>query len=65
MITKIIPEEKIIQAHKAIDRAERIVIISHIGPDGDALGSALGLYHFCFPWTKKPGLSCQMHFLLF
>ena len=37
MITKIIPEEKIIQAHKAIDRAERIVIISLIGPDGDAL----------------------------
>lgn len=53
MITKIIPEEKIIQAHKAIDRAERIVIISHIGPDGDALGSALGLYHFLFSLDKE------------
>ena len=30
--------------------AQRIVIVTHMGPDGDALGSALGLYH----WLTNP-----------
>jgi len=31
---------------EAIDVKERIVIVSHIGPDGDAVGSSLALYHY-------------------
>ncbi|MEY2719449.1 MAG: hypothetical protein RLZZ273_815 [Bacteroidota bacterium] len=30
----------------AFDRCQRIVITTHINPDGDALGSSLGLYHW-------------------
>ena len=31
---------------KWFERAEKIVIVSHISPDGDAVGSSLGLWHF-------------------
>ncbi|MBQ9469994.1 MAG: bifunctional oligoribonuclease/PAP phosphatase NrnA [Bacteroidales bacterium] len=33
------------QLKRAIERADRIVITAHHNPDGDALGSALGLWH--------------------
>ena len=29
-----------------IDEAKSIIISSHVGPDGDAIGSSLGLYHY-------------------
>ena len=29
-----------------VEKAERIIILSHKNPDGDAIGSSLGLYHF-------------------
>lgn len=29
-----------------IEKAEKIAIVSHMKPDGDALGSCLGMYHF-------------------
>lgn len=53
MITKIIPEEQIIAVLKAINKADRIVIVSHKGPDGDAVGSSLGLYHFLYSQEKE------------
>ncbi len=31
---------------EAVKQAENIVITSHKGPDGDSVGSSLGLYHF-------------------
>ena len=46
MLTKVIAEDKIQSSRKIINRAERIVITTHISPDGDAIGSSLGLYHF-------------------
>ncbi|MEG1543273.1 MAG: bifunctional oligoribonuclease/PAP phosphatase NrnA [Tannerellaceae bacterium] len=46
MITKIIQEEKIQKAKKYIEKGEQFVIVTHVTPDGDAIGSALGLYHF-------------------
>ena len=30
-----------------IDKAEHIVILTHMAPDGDAMGSALALWHYC------------------
>jgi bifunctional oligoribonuclease and PAP phosphatase NrnA len=33
------------------DKSKKIVIISHVNPDGDAIGSSLALYHF----LKKTG----------
>lgn len=46
MISKIIPEECIQQVRKLLDKHDNIVIVCHVSPDGDAIGSSLGLYHF-------------------
>ena len=34
------------QAHELIEKAQRIVIVTHMAPDGDAMGSALAVYHY-------------------
>lgn len=52
MITKIIHEEKIQKAKKYVEKGESFVIVTHVSPDGDALGSALGLYHFLLNYGK-------------
>jgi phosphoesterase RecJ-like protein len=53
MLNKIISESNIQKAKKIIDRSERIVIISHVSPDGDAIGSSLALYHFFLQMGKS------------
>ncbi|SEF40920.1 DHH family phosphoesterase [Parabacteroides chinchillae] len=52
MITKIIHEEKIQKAKKYVEKGESFVIVTHVSPDGDALGSSLGLYHFLTAYGK-------------
>ncbi len=39
-------EQSIIEITSDLSRANNIVIVPHKGPDGDAIGSSLGLYHF-------------------
>lgn len=46
MISKIISQDKIVQVENLLDRYEKIVIVTHVSPDGDAIGSSLGLYHY-------------------
>lgn len=46
MLTKVIEQTKIDHFQKWLEKADKIVIVTHVSPDGDALGSALGLYHF-------------------
>ncbi len=46
MLTKVIAQANIDRVGKWFDRAEKIVIVSHVSPDGDAIGSSLGLFHF-------------------
>ena len=41
MLTKVIEQSKIDHFTKWFDRADKIVIVSHVGPDGDAIGSSL------------------------
>ena len=53
MITKVIPEEKVVATYKATQRARRIVIVAHKRPDGDAIGSCLGLYHFLYAFERE------------
>ncbi len=53
MITKIISEDNIQKAKKYIDHVDRVVIVTHISPDGDAIGSSLGLYHFLLEMDKS------------
>ena len=53
MLKKIIPENKILQAQKYVDKYDRIVIVTHISPDGDAIGSSLGLSRFLLKLGKS------------
>lgn len=46
MLNKVIDPTKIDRLSKWFERAENIVIVSHVAPDGDAIGSSLGLWHF-------------------
>ncbi|MBR5844286.1 MAG: DHH family phosphoesterase [Bacteroidaceae bacterium] len=53
MITPIISAEKIEQLREAILLHNNIVITSHVSPDGDAIGSSLGLYHYLRKLNKQ------------
>jgi phosphoesterase RecJ-like protein len=46
MLTKIFEDKDIHKLETYINKGERFVIITHVTPDGDAIGSSLGLYHF-------------------
>ncbi len=54
MLSKVITEELIRKTTDAIEKAERIAIVVHVAPDGDALGSALGMWHYCMTLQKDP-----------
>ena len=43
--------------HHHLDRAETILCISHVSPDGDALGSLLGMGHLLTALGKRPTLA--------
>ncbi|MDR0833430.1 MAG: bifunctional oligoribonuclease/PAP phosphatase NrnA [Candidatus Symbiothrix sp.] len=43
MPDKVIAEHSIQEAKKLIDSSKRIVIVTHVSPDGDAIGSSLAL----------------------
>ena len=45
MLSKFILESNFVQAGKLIDNSKKILLTSHISPDGDAIGSTLGFYH--------------------
>ena len=53
MITKIIDEAQIQKAKKYIEYTDKIVVVTHITPDGDGVGSSLGLYHFLLEIGKQ------------
>lgn len=46
MFNKVIDQEKINKVERLLDKAEKIVIVTHVSPDGDAIGSSLGLYQY-------------------
>jgi phosphoesterase RecJ-like protein len=46
MLSKIIRESEIEKAKKYVERGDTFAILIHSAPDGDAIGSALGLFHF-------------------
>lgn len=45
MISRIIKEPVVKDLLRLIDHSEKIVITCHLSPDGDAMGSTLGLWH--------------------
>jgi phosphoesterase RecJ-like protein len=54
MISKIIAEDLISKVEKAVDYADKIVIVAHVGPDGDAIGASLALWHYLMTIEKEP-----------
>lgn len=46
MFTKIIHPDKIAKVGDFINKADKVVIVTHVSPDGDAIGSSIGLYHY-------------------
>ncbi|MDR1746263.1 MAG: bifunctional oligoribonuclease/PAP phosphatase NrnA [Tannerella sp.] len=46
MLTRIFDEKKLQKLQAYIDRGENFVLVTHVSPDGDAIGSSLGLYHY-------------------
>jgi len=53
MLNKIISEDNIQKAKKLINKYDKIIIVTHTSPDGDALGSSLALYHFLTEYGKQ------------
>jgi phosphoesterase RecJ-like protein len=51
-ISCIRPEEAAPHIIEAISQATRIGILSHVNPDGDAIGSTLGVYHMLQAWHE-------------
>lgn len=45
-MTTLFPDHKIHELRRLINQNHRISIISHLNPDGDAVGSSLGMYLF-------------------
>ena len=46
MISKIIAEDIVSRVREAINIKNNIVLVSHVSPDGDAVGSSLALQHY-------------------
>lgn len=65
MLSKIITEENVKHAFTLIENAENIVIVSHVGPDGDAVGSTLGMYHFLKELDKEATIVLPNEFPLY
>lgn len=56
-----IPESAVSLLKKRTEEAGDIVIITHHNPDGDAIGSALGLYHILRSQSKKVSVLVPNH----
>jgi len=54
MISKVIAEDLINKVEKAIDEVDKIAIVVHMGPDGDAMGASLALWHYLMTIEKEP-----------
>lgn len=53
MLTRIIEKHKVDETLSFIDAAQQITIVTHMSPDGDAMGSALGLCQHLLACGKK------------
>lgn len=46
MLSRIILQANIDKVKTYFEKGDSIAVVTHVSPDGDALGSSLGLYHF-------------------
>ena len=52
-LTPLIGENQLLHTQKQIENAQKIVLVTHLSPDGDAMGSSLGLYHYLQDMGKE------------
>ena len=45
MIPKILSKSEADEISSCIDEAKHVVIVCHVAPDGDAIGSSLAVWH--------------------
>ena len=50
---KVIPDDQLASLRHRIMEAERIVICTHVGPDGDAVGSSLAIQQWLARWGRQ------------
>lgn len=55
----IIPSSLTAAFWEKVRASRRIVLASHLNPDGDAVGSLLGLYHTLLAMDKEPVMICH------
>lgn len=53
MISRVIEQNLIEKVNQLIDNSQRIVIVSHEQPDGDAVGSSLAMWHYLQAYGKE------------
>lgn len=53
MLSKIIVDEQVAKAKTLIYDADKIAVIAHSAPDGDAVGSSMALYHALYSLDKE------------
>lgn len=54
-----IRRQDFIEAFRQLSKAQRILIVAHQKPDGDALGSSLALWHWLTSQGKEPAIFCK------
>ena len=45
-LTPLIGEKQLLNSQEQIEKAQKIVLVTHLSPDGDAMGSSLSMYHY-------------------
>ncbi len=62
MISSILSSKEVEKAASFFESARNIVIVTHMSPDGDAMGSSLGMKHYLQSISQRSGLSAQRSF---
>lgn len=53
MISRVLDQRNVKRFHKLLEESGRIVVTCHVRPDGDAMGSSLGLMHMLLQLGKE------------
>ena len=62
MLSKVIAQANIDHAEKWFERADKIVIVTHVSPDGDAIGSLVRIMAFLGITGKDGECHCSQCF---
>ena len=52
IMKNIFKSESVSKFQKMLEESDKIVLTAHMRPDGDALGSTLGLWHLLKRWGR-------------